>query len=158
MFTQSLCWWLQHNQVLVLKLSLSLHGIVLGSHPGFTPGPIPVGQASFQDSALTLRQLEAMCWKFKFTCRHPCMNTEAFSQSCTFEMATSSQWFEKNPNRSHQTSSPSQNHSPPTFFPSSLPLFSSPSSKCSATEMESKPHFSANTPLFCSYIFWFYAS
>lgn len=40
---------------------------------------IPPIQASFQDSALTFRHLGAMCWKFEFTCRYPCMNTEAFS-------------------------------------------------------------------------------
>lgn len=55
----------------------------------------PLVQAPFQDSVLTLRHLGAMCWKLKFICRHPCMNTGAFLYSCTFEMATSFQWFEK---------------------------------------------------------------
>lgn len=37
----------------------------------------PLVQASFHDSGLTLRHLGNVSWNFKFTCRHPCMNTEA---------------------------------------------------------------------------------
>lgn len=152
MFMQSLCWWLQHNQVLVLRLSLRMSTwnctqFTPRFHIRFLwyklPSRIQPYHLGIWGPCVASSNLPAdiPAWIQKpFHSHAPLKQLLAFSDLKKTQVTDHTKHHPHNKITHHLPSLP-----PSSLFPLQSAVL---------LRWESKHHFSANTPFFCSCIFW----